>query len=202
MTAIPVNLAVEDELSEAVLRRLLYDANRGYAVGSVYGRQGYGYLRSTIVGWNRAAKGIPFIVLTDLDSAECPASLLKEWLAVPQHPNLVLRVAVGEVEAWLLADRRRLSRFLRVPEQQLPLLPESLTDAKGSLVSLAAKSRSRDIRARIAPKAGSTAKQGPDYNACLTEFVRTDWDLNEAQQSAPSMARTIARLATFNPVWL
>lgn len=71
MNHIPVNLAVEDELSEAVLRRLLTEANRGFIVGTVYGRSGYGYLRRTIAGWNRAAKGVPTVVLTDLDNEEC-----------------------------------------------------------------------------------------------------------------------------------
>ena len=70
MRSIPVNLAIEDELSEAVLRRLLADARHGYVIGKAYGRNGYGYLRKTIAGWNRAAKGIPFVVLTDLDDAD------------------------------------------------------------------------------------------------------------------------------------
>lgn len=63
MRTIPVHLAVEDELSEAVLRRLLEHANRGYAVGVTFGRSGYGYLRNSIGGWNRAARGVPFVVL-------------------------------------------------------------------------------------------------------------------------------------------
>lgn len=105
MNPIPVNLAVEDELSEVVLRRLLADA-RCYAVGTVYGRRGNGYLRKTIVGWNRAARGCPFIVLTDLDNTRCAPSLIAEWLTVPKHPNLLFRIAVREVEAWLLSDAR------------------------------------------------------------------------------------------------
>ena len=46
MSAIPVNLAVEDDLSEAVLKRLLMHTARGFAIGTVYGHSGYGYLRS------------------------------------------------------------------------------------------------------------------------------------------------------------
>ena len=79
MSSIPVNLAVEDELSEFVLKRLLADAERGYAVGITYGRSGFGYLRKTISGWNRAARGVPFAVLTDLDDADCDPSLMKNW---------------------------------------------------------------------------------------------------------------------------
>jgi hypothetical protein len=106
---IPVNLATEDELSESVLRRLLAHADKGYSVGAAYGRRGFGYLRRTITGWNRAARFVPWVVLTDLDRGTCPAALIDEWLTEPKHPNLLLRVAVREVEAWLLADRSTFS---------------------------------------------------------------------------------------------
>ena len=42
---IPINLATEDELSEAVLRRLIDYTKRGHAIGTTYGRGGYGDLR-------------------------------------------------------------------------------------------------------------------------------------------------------------
>ena len=79
-TPIPVNLAVEDELSEAVIRRLLRHSKRQYAIGTVYGRNGFGYLRKTIAGWNKAARGIPFLVLTDLDTYPCPTALIEDWM--------------------------------------------------------------------------------------------------------------------------
>src|SRR5580658_879547 len=100
MSVIPINLATEDELSEAVLRRLLGFAERGYEIGIVYRRGGFGYLRRTVRGWNRAAPGIPFMVLTDLDHHPCPRALIDDWLTEPQHPNFLFRVAVREVEAW------------------------------------------------------------------------------------------------------
>jgi hypothetical protein len=94
---IPVNLATEDELSEAVLRRLLDHADRGYAVGTAYGRRGFGYLQSTINGWNRAARFVPFIVLTDLDQRTCPTALIEDWLSEAMQPNLLLR---ADSEGW------------------------------------------------------------------------------------------------------
>ena len=104
MKPIPVNLATEDELSETVLLKVLKHLNR-FAVGNCYRRGGYGYLRKTISGWNGAARGIPFVLLTDLDDCECPQKLLETWLGTTRHPNLLFRVAVREVESWLLADR-------------------------------------------------------------------------------------------------
>ena len=72
MSPIPIDLAVEDALSEAVLRQMLERCGQKYAVGSVNSRGGNGYLRKTIHGWNAAAKGKPFLLVTDLDSAFCP----------------------------------------------------------------------------------------------------------------------------------
>ena len=201
MRMIPVYLAVEDEVSEAVLKRLLKQPDRGYAIGTVFGRSGYGYLRHTIPGWNRPARGVPFIILTDLDRYPCPSALIQDWIPRHQHPNLLLRVAVREVESWILADRENLARFLRVNPTVVPAEPDSLSDAKAALVRTADRSRSREIRRRLVPKRGSTAKQGPDYNACLIEFVASGWAPSVARRTSPSLSRTMDRLQSFVPQW-
>jgi len=197
---IPVHLATEDELSEWVLRRLLDHANRGYAIGTAYGRRGFGYLRGTIANWNRAARFVPFVVLTDLDTGACPTELIEGWLKGPKHPNLLLRVAVREVEAWLLADRSALAQYLRVTEKWVPGNPDGLRDPKAALVEVAKRSRSGEVRERIVPRRGSTAKQGREYNSCLCEFVRTEWNIEEAAARSVSLHRTVARLRSFRPV--
>ena len=201
MSVIPINLATEDELSEAVLRRLLRFVERGYAIGHAYRRGGFGYLRRTVGGWNRAARSVPFIVLTDLDQHLCATSLIDEWLVEPKQGNLLFRVAVREVEAWLLADTGGLSRYLAVGPNLFPANPESLADPKGTLIEVARKSRSAALRDGIVPKRGSSAKQGPDYNGCLVRFVEELWDINSASTRSPSLARTASRLAAFRPTW-
>jgi hypothetical protein len=201
MSPIPVNLAVEDDLSESVLRRLLGFINREYHVGVTYGRNGYGYLRKTVRGWNTAARGTPFVLLTDLDSNPCPSGLIADWLGVPAHPNLIFRVAVREVESWLLADARNLAQFLTVRQDLVPGNCDDLADPKERLVRLAKHARSRDIRQRIVPRVGSTAKQGPDYNACLGAFVADRWDIETACAISASLNRTVNRLRVFEPTW-
>lgn len=201
MNPIPIELVVEDELSETVLRRVLDCANPRYVVGHVYGRSGFGYLRSTIASWNSASKGCPYLVLTDLDAHLCPSALISEWLRTPPHPNLLFRVAVREVESWLLADRVNLARYLGVPEGRMPLDVETLNDPKATLVNMARKSRFRVIRDSIVPRRGSTATQGPDYNNCLSEFVTQNWDVHSAAGRARSLSRTLDRLAAFRPYW-
>jgi hypothetical protein len=198
---IPINLAVEDVLSELVLRRLLVESGRNYSIGSVHIKGGFGYLRNTIKGWNSAAKSIPILVLTDLDSEECAPTLIDNWLPVGRNPNLIFRVAVKEVEAWLLADYESLGTYLKLRSTRIIDDPEGLLDPKATLIALARASRSSELRKRLVPRRGSTAKQGPDYNACLATYVKESWDINVASQRAQSLEKTLQRLREFTPTW-
>lgn len=200
MPTIPINFATEDELSEQVLFRML-DRIGGFAVGTSYRRGGFGYLRRTIRGWNRAARGVPFLVLTDLDRGVCPPDLIREWLPVPKHPNLLFRIAVREVESWLLADGANLAAFLKTRADLVPIAPDDLPDPKATLIHIASKSRSGVIRNSMVPKQGSTATIGPDYNGCLGSFVRSHWNVDTARANSPSLARSFDAIATFRPIW-
>jgi hypothetical protein len=201
MTPIPINIAVEDLLSEAVAKRLLDDSGRNFSIGVVFNRGGNGYLRKTVPGWNNAAKSIPFFLLTDLDTDACASALMASWLPDSVHHNLIFRVAVREVESWLLADRTSFSNFLGVSKNQLTEWPDELPDAKSTLVKLASKSRRTQLKTRIVPRPNSTAKQGHDYNGCLCEFVMTKWSPSEAALNSPSLYRCRQRLAEFQPSW-
>jgi hypothetical protein len=198
---IPVHLAVEDSLSEAVLRKLLSVSGRQYCVGACYGEGGFGYIKRIIRGLNKAAKGTPFIVLTDLDNATCPLELIISWLPEAKHHNLLLRIAVKEVEAWLIGDRISLAQFFRIRRELIPNNPETIIDPKLTLISLAKKSPIRKIREDIAPVDGSTSKQGPNYNGCLITYVEQRWDPSVARLTVTSLDRTLIRLSNFSPLW-
>ncbi len=202
MSPIPVHLAIEDDLSEIVVRRLLADTQREYSVGAAFGRTGYGYLRNTAPKWNAAAAaGTPIILLTDLDRHPCASGLINTWLGAAPHPNLIFRIAVREVESWILADREGFSQFLRISSVFVPLQPDQLPDPKQTLVSLARRSRVRIVKESIVPRRGTTAIQGPDYNGCLGEFVRNDWDSNAAVGHSPSLSRAWTKFMTYEPAW-
>ena len=202
MSPIPVHLAVEDDLSELVIRRVLFDTGRNYSVGNVFGRGGFGYLQSTAKNWNAAAAaGTPVLLLTDLDNHPCPSSLIEDWLDMEPHANLVFRVAVREIESWLLADREGFADFLGIGSDLIPLQPDQIPDPKQTVVKLARRSRRRTLRESIVPRRGSTAVQGPDYNGCLGDFVRGHWNRNAAAERSPSLDRTWTRLMAFKPTW-
>lgn len=199
MSQILINLAVEDELSEAVLRRILVHTDRPFYVCTCYRKGGYDYLKRSISGFNKAARFIPYLVLTDLDQAQCPPVLIREWLNHPKHPNLLFRVAVREVEAWLLADGPGVARFLGIAPSLAPHSVETLPDPKQALINLARKSRRKALREAIVPPPDSTRKQGPDYNGALLPFVH-QWNIAEAIRNSPSLRRTVNVTLSFQPL--
>jgi len=116
---IPINLAIEAALDEEVLRKLLLQAGRGYVIGTSYGGRGIGYLRKTVPGFNFAARGTPFAVLTDLDTEPCPPHSFRNWLPQPQHPNSSSRGREGG-GSLAPAHREAMARFLGIREDLVP----------------------------------------------------------------------------------
>lgn len=198
---IPVNIAVEDALTESLLVKVLSVVPSAYATNTIYNRGGYGYLRRNVNAFNFAARGIPFLIATDLDRYECPAALLQDWLLRPKHQNLLLRVAVREAEAWVLADKENFAKFLGIRPTLIREDVENIRDPKNELIRLASKARKKDLRQDICPPVRSTRTVGPNYNARLAAFVKQQWDPTIARQRSPSLARTIDRLVDFRPTW-
>ncbi|MHB9006774.1 MAG: DUF4276 family protein [Limisphaerales bacterium] len=196
MIPIPINLAVEDEMSEWVVRRILLSRPVTYAIGPVFGHQGCGYLRKKAAAFQNAARACPFLLLTDLDQYPCPSALIEEWLDRPRHPRFLLRVAVREVESWLLGDAPGVRAFLGLRKTAAPCEPEQLTDPKQELLKLVLSSPRRPIREALAWKDELSGRlcQGPDYNATLARFVALDWNLVGARKACPSLNRLFAAL--------
>lgn len=198
---ISLRLLVESILDEHVLRKLLAHTNR-YAVDACDRKGGKANLKKVVQGYNQAAQGYPYFFLVDLDDDECPIGLINRWLPRGKHPNLLLRVAVREVESWLLADREGLSRFLRVKADLFPRIkPDEITKPKEMLVALAQKSESRSIREAIVPDPKSTSKVGPDYNGQLSKFVDFHWNLESAMQHSDSLFRAYQAFLYFEPIY-
>jgi hypothetical protein len=187
-----VKAAVEGVVDEAVIRRLLEHVK--VIPGEVYGKNGKSHLRKRIGGYNNAARHAPWIVLVDLDrDAECAPPLCEEWVRDPAA-YLCFRVAVREVEAWLMADAASLASFLRVARSRIPAEPEQLLEPKTEMVNLAGRSRRREIREDMVPREGSGRSVGPAYSSRLIEYVKTSWRPEVAVESAESLRRAITCL--------
>lgn len=195
----PINLVVEDALSETVLRTLLRMSQSSFDVGACYGKCGYVYIKQRATAFNNAAKGMPYLILVDLESS-CPPSQIREWLGTT-HPNLLFRVAVKEIESWVLADRSGFASFLGISTNLIPPNPDEIYHPKQELINLARRSRKRQLREAIVPRLGSTARIGPDYNGQLSSFVINSWNIEEAIQNSPSLRRAVHAINNFQPIW-
>ena len=200
MDEIAVNLVIEDILSKAVLYRIIQYLPQSYTIGISYGYKGSGWIHKRIKGFNNAAKGMPYLVLTDLDQCECPPILLREWLGEVKHNNLLFRVAVKEVESWILASRQKFARFAGISQVKIPVKVDDIEKPKEFLVDLVKRSRNKDLRMDMVPRMGSTAKVGPDYNGRLISFINNYWDINEARKNSKSLDRTWKALSEFKPL--
>jgi len=200
MCNIPINLVFEDSLSGSVLCRLLANSRQKYLVGLRYNSGGFGGIKKRINGFNHAAKGMPYLILTDLDRNECPPRLLEEWLVSKKHPNLIFRVAVRQVESWLLACHDTFAKFVGIREGSIPHDVDQIEDSKKYLIDLVKQSRKTGLRSDIVPAQGSTARVGPDYNGRLIDFVERLWDPDVARERSPSLRKAIELLDSFEPV--
>ena len=190
-----VDALVEGLLDETVARTLIRHC--GHRDGTVYGKQGISYIQSKLSGFNVQAKfGNPLLVLIDFvdTKLECPPTVVNQWLH-NRAPALLLRVVVGEIESWLLADQQGIADFLGISVALVPSALEAVVDPKQTLVNLARRSRRKQRREAIIPRQGLTATVGPGYVSKLAEFVQQGWDITNAQQHAPSLAKCVKRLA-------
>jgi hypothetical protein len=200
-------IAVEDDLSDAVVRRLLIHARRGFQICGRYPLSpmaylrpelsGYGYLKANVRAFNKAAKETPHFLLTDLDEAACAPELMDDWIGGALHPNFVLRVAVRGVEAWLLADINNMADFLGLTRRDMPTNIETVSEPKEEIVRLASISPDPEVRDNLAPRPGSTATTGRLFTRSLIGYVRDRWDVNAAAAHADSLRRAVRALHSF-----
>lgn len=189
---ISVAVATEDLPSEQVAERLI--AYIGGNVGLRLRREGFGYLKSRLPNFCEIARQMPVFVLTDLDRAPCPHALVQAWVGQTQvPPNLVFRVVVREIEAWLLADQEGFSQFLGISPRLLRHDPETLHDPKAEVLRLARRARAA-IRRDLLSSNNSAAPQGLGYSARLSEFASSIWDIERACESSDSLRRAVTRL--------
>lgn len=187
------NLLVEGYVDEAIAQRLLQDC--GHEAGITYGKKGWNYIEQRIRSFDRAAGVQGLLTLVDfMDTGKgCPPAVVRDWL--PQRAAThIFRVAVREIESWILADRKGVARFLNVPVVKIPRDVEALADPKQALVNLARSSRSKMIREALVPRTGYTAVEGPLYSSEVARFVRLSWSPAAAQLQSDSLHRCINQL--------
>jgi hypothetical protein len=188
-----VNLATEDTLSEAIGLKLISAFLPGFEVNLKLGRKGNGLLKAKLSAYCEIARRTPFLLITDLDATTCPPALISNWLGNITPPDdFLFRVAVREVESWLLADQVSMKHLLgnRV---NVPRDPDSVRDPKECLLHLA-RAAPRDVRRDLLIEDGAIASQGLGYNQRLCEYVNASWSPSRAAERSESLCRLIRRL--------
>lgn len=188
-------VAAEGALDLAVVDKVLQQT--GHEILVAHNKGGHTKLDANLSGFANASNYSPWIVLRDMDRNQCPVTLRNDLL--PDHgdfPGLYLRIVVREIEAWLLADSANLARFFGVAKANFPNDPEAEMRPKSVLLSLAQRSRNRNLREGLIPRRGSGATIGPEYNAILQKFVADNWDVRLAADNADSLRRFVAQLET------
>ena len=191
-----VALAVEGIVDEAVVLKLFQEAS--IVPGSSYICEGVGNLRRRLRGFNAGARHSPWFVLCDLDQKKCAPGLRYSFLGDAQAGGMQFRVAVREIEAWLLADRETFADFLGVSAKLIPQGPEQVDDPKRAVIDLARKSDKKEIRRGIVPSGTSGRRVGATYTAEVSRYVRERWSPTRASIAAPSLARAFMRCQTFS----
>jgi len=196
-----INIVFEDSLSESVIERLLQLSPLNPQIVRRINGRGCGYIRSRIQSFFSAAMHQQtFLVLMDSDKEDCALHLINSLVPFDKrNKRCLFRIAIREVEAWLLADYKGASKFLGINERLIERNPETLADPKGHLIQLAQKSRKKDISKTIPPKPGTSSLIGPEYNQTLLPFVRNIWDIHAAAKRSESLRRAIEAVITFRP---
>ncbi len=189
-----ISLAGEGYLDLAVLRRLANDA--GFQPSEEYGRQGKNFIDKRLANWNAAAAHAPWLVLRDLDADAVCAGDLASRLPPNKSGLMCFRIAVREIESWLLADQQACVDALGFRVVDLATAFDTRKDAKGLLLTAARRSRLRDIREGLVERLKSgTLVEGALYNTLLTNFMVEVWRPDVAEKNNDSLRKARQRLA-------
>lgn len=182
MSPIEINFVVEGTIDAAVARRLI--RLRGAIPGMERVTRGKGTFMAVLPKYNAAARFQRWLAIRDLDhDAACAPTLIRAHQVQP-HEFWSYRIAVREVEAWLMADRDAFANALGVRIAAIPTQPEVISDPKLVIVNLARQSRRRDVRLGLVPEEGAGIAVGPEYAAWMSAFAENIWDPDRACETA------------------
>lgn len=190
---------VEGDTDEPIVRKLLTDV--GLDVTYVHDMNGKGQLDKRLKDFNASAKGSPWFVLRDLDHDSACAPTYLRRLRLRTASWMVFRLAVREMEAWLLADREGLAKFMGLSPSVFPDRPDEEDDPTRTLVNLARRSKKRAIVQAFVPRRGDSVSVGPGYEAAIIEFGGLHWSLHRACKRSPSLRSARKALHDLSGRW-
>lgn len=187
-----VELLVEGATDEYFVRECYRQL--GIEVGTVFGKRGVDYLVSRAQGFAIRGRYSPILILADfMDLREpCPVVARRDLVAT-DYPLALVRLAVNEIESWLLASRPELARYLGVSISRVPAAPDDVADPKRELVNIARCSPRPRIREMFVPREGYSSVVGAGYVDGFQEFLAGHWSLESAAERSPSFRKFVER---------
>ena len=147
--------------------------------------------------------GAPLLCIADSDQ-QCPIEWVNANLSPKhRHSRFMLRLAVPEAEAWVLADHDGMARHFKAPIRKLPAVADSLADPKHELMRLVQKHAPAYIRREmIAIAKTGELRRAAGYNAHLRQFASQMWSPERAAPQSASLDRTLSRLRMWQDTML
>lgn len=189
-------LATEDELSESVAK-ILFKKYSNLEIYRSLVERGFGNLKKRTPNFQNIAVNDNHLVsciLTDLDEKPCASELINDWLGHKPHQHFLFRVAVKEIESWILADRNSFAKHMGLKTaKDIPFNTDTINDPKQKIISLAKKGHLKR-NAGIIPDDRTISLIGPEYNSNLISFVISKWNPELAKNHSPSLMKMIGRI--------
>ena len=191
----PFQVVVEGDADVPVVTKIA--RSLALPIGKPWRMRGKDRLDACLSKYNEAAQYSQnfWWVLRDLDHDERCAALFVQSRLPDKSQHMLLRLAVRQAEAWLLADVEGIADYLAVSKNRFPKDPESVTDPKLELVDIARRSRKKDVKRSIVPAPGTSSKTGPGYIAAVIEMCDGYWEPDRARSRSNSLDRCLTRLA-------
>jgi len=184
----------EDEPTHQVMLKLYSYFKGSFAESKAIPCCGKGKIKKQIGAYYNAAQYSCYFIITDLDdSYDCAPLLIKDWLPEQYTSKFLFRVAVHEIESWLLADKENFSSFFSISQALIPINPDNEKDPKQTVITLAKRSKKREIRDAVVP-IDNFARLGPGYNIQLQNYIQNSWDIDLARKNSPSLDKAIKSL--------
>ena len=194
-----IYILCEDSLSKVIIEKMIKHVfpDLNLTLSHFVRLEGKSYIQKKINDINNLSIPQPFFILVDMDKESCAPQLIKQWLKRPCRDNLLFRIAVHELEAWLLADVDGFSHFLQMDysfiNQEIQN-PDEIRNPKEKLISLVDRSRKRELKNDMVNKYQTYFRQGSGYNTRLIEFVLSLWNIERAAKKSESLNRSLKAL--------
>ncbi len=196
-----LTLAVEGRTDEIIARHILSYCGFSGSPRLVNGA-GKQTILKKLPKYNEAAKAANYegsvslyVVLLDLDNHDCVRDYVHNLIIKPEK-RLIIRVAVREIESWIMADREHFARFIGVARENIPRHPDLEQDPKATMFDLIRKGKGRTALQRdMLPAPGASIGSG--YTTRIREFVTHKtypWRPDVAAHHSESLSRCIQAL--------